>query len=541
MASTPMVIFIASFIASAFLKQSFPEHTLANSAFWTGLVIYLFSFSSFFVYRVIVYPKLISPLRHIPQPSNPSLLLGQFPRIHREQNGAPHRAWIEEVPNDGLIRYTHIFNSERVMVTSPKALAEVLVTKNYEFIKPVNIRHGLGRLLGIGILLAEGDEHKRQRKSLMPAFSYRHVKDLYPTFWAKAKEGADAIRKGIDSPESSDEKPSDVVNLRDWASRTTLDIIGLAGMGHDFNAIQNPESELNKIYRQVFSPDRGQRAIQLIGLIIPFAIVRRLPLKRNFQINEAAEKIKQVCRRLIAEKKQKLQKGQTGTDILSVALESSGFSDEDLVNQLMTFLAAGHETTASSMTWASYWLCRYPEVQQRLREEIRANLPSLSDTDATISSADVDSCHYLHAVCNEILRLSPPVALTMRVAANDSSIQGQFIPRGTTIVLSPWAVNTSRELWGDDAHQFNPDRWMGAGKANSGGAESNYAMMTFLHGPRSCIGQGFAKAEFACLLAAWIGRFEIELADKDYVLDVQSGVTSRPKGMDVKMRAVEGW
>jgi hypothetical protein len=96
--------------------------------------------------------------------------------------------WIDSVPNDGLIRYLGMLNQERIFPTSPKALAEVLVQRNYEFIKPRNVREGIGRILGVGILLAEGDEHKVQRKNLMPAFAYRHVKNLYPVFWGKAGE-----------------------------------------------------------------------------------------------------------------------------------------------------------------------------------------------------------------------------------------------------------------------------------------------------------------------------------------------------------------
>jgi hypothetical protein len=81
-------------------------------------------------------------------------------RIMKEESGAPLRSFLEEVPNDGLIKYTHLMNNERVFLTSPKALGEVLVTKNYEFIKPSTFRLGIGRLLGFGILFAEGDEHK---------------------------------------------------------------------------------------------------------------------------------------------------------------------------------------------------------------------------------------------------------------------------------------------------------------------------------------------------------------------------------------------
>ena len=100
----------------------------------------------------------------------------------------------------------------------------------------------------------------------------------------------------------------------------------------------------------------------------------------------------------------------------------------------------------------------------------------------------------------------------------------------------------SKTLWGDDAAEFNPDRWTGPGRANNGGGESNYSFMTFLHGPRSCIGQAFARAEFACLLAGLVGRFEMELEEPDREIEIQTGITTRIKGgLRVRMREVQGW
>lgn len=83
-----------------------------------------------------------------------------MPVIGAEPSGAPMQRWVNDIPNDGLIRYTHLFNAERLLITSPKALGEVLVQKNYDFIKPAMVRNGLGRILGVGVLLAEGEEHK---------------------------------------------------------------------------------------------------------------------------------------------------------------------------------------------------------------------------------------------------------------------------------------------------------------------------------------------------------------------------------------------
>jgi cytochrome P450 len=411
-------------------------------------------------------------------------------------------------------------------------LGEVLVQRNYDFVKPERLRSGLGRLLGVGILLAEGDEHKRQRKMLMPAFSFRHIKDLYPIFWNKSQEMTSQISATIKS--SSD--ASSVIEIREWASRATLDIIGLAGMGQDFDSLANPDNELNETYKSIFSGNRGAQIVQVLLGLIPHWLAVALPLKQNDEIGKAVNTIKSVARNLIADKRAKLLAGESKhVDILSVAMESGGFSDEDLVNQLMTFLAAGHETTASAMSWAVYLLCKHPDAQQKLRQEIHEHL----DLNGEISSMDIDRLPYLNAVLNETMRIFPPVPLTLRDAAHDTTIQGHFIPAGTTVVICPWAVNTSVHLWGPDAREFNPDRWLGAGRANTGGAESNYAVTTFLHGPRSCIGKEFAKAEFACLVAAMVGKFEMEFEMGEWELQIQGGITARPKGgLRIRLRDV---
>ena len=445
---------------------------------------------------------------------------------------------------------------ERLLITSPKALAEVLVTKNYDFEKPYHFRHTIGRILGVGLFLAEGDEHKTQRRNLLPAFAFRHIKDLYPVFWDKASEGVEAMTQQIlqDAAKTPDGNDTAVVEAGSWASRITLDIIGVAGLGRDFGAIKDPNNELSQAYWNLFKPNRQARILGMVGLVIPPRLMSWLPVQRNLDVRAGARFIRSVCADLIAEKKQKLaRKEPVDVDILSIALESGGFTDENLIDQLMTFLAAGHETTASAMTWATYLLARHPDVQTRLRDEVRAHLPSPSNSTQSITSADIDRLPYLNAVCNEVLRCFAPAPLTLRLAAVDTSIQGHFVPKGTQVMLVPWAINKSTALWGPDALEFNPDRWLpksdsGTAEkhAGSGGATSNYAFMTFLHGPRSCIGQAFAKAEFACLVATWVGRFGFELENEEErdesKVVIKGGVTARPaKGMWVRVKVLEGW
>ena len=384
-------------------------------------------------------------------------------------------------------------------------------------------------------------EKQIQRKNLMPAFHYRHVKDLYAIFWAKSREMAEAITRIINEKgpvQDVDDGP--VIEMGSWASRATLDIIGLAGMGQDFNALQNPNTELIRAYKTIFGSPPPSPFLLMIDQLLPAWILHRLPFKQNLAVTAASVKIRSTCREIVTSKKERMSaQKDSGIDILSVALQSGGFTDENLVDQMMTFLAAGHETTATAMTWAIHILAQHRDIQSRLRAEIRAHLPPLSDTLIPITASTLDSLPFLHAVCNEILRIHPPVVMTLREAARDTTILGTFVPKGTRIILSPQAVNLSTSLWGSDPQAFIPERWLGN---NTGGAESNYSFMTFLHGPRSCIGQAFARAEFACLLAAFVGRFDFVLENPDAEIKIQGGITSKPvNGVPVKIKVIEGW
>ncbi|KAE8151190.1 cytochrome P450 [Aspergillus avenaceus] len=498
-----------------------------------------------FFYNMALYPDFFTPLKSIPAPNKRSWVTGNSDTIFLEAPYEIMRKWLDTVPNDGMIRYYISINLERILPVGPKALSELLVQKAYEFPKPGFIRAALRRLAGgHGLLLVEGDDHKKQRKNLLPAFSYRHVKELYPVFWTKSVE----MVKGIEDELRDRVNPEDkVIQMGNWASRAALDIVGLAGMDHDFQSLRDPENELTRTYKNILAePPLYWKIILLMALLFGDpAFVHDLPLGRNKSAQESSDIIRDVARQMIRQKRTKLENGTPtkDVDIVSVALQSGNFTEEELVDQMMTFLGAGHETTSTALQWCVYVLCNHPDVQTRLREEVRTNLPSIStENPEPLCAATLDSLPYLNAFCNEVLRFHPSVPATIRAASRDTTICGQYVPKGTLFLVCPELINKSKELWGPDADKFDPERWLGPGRANNGGANSNFANLTFLQGPRSCIGQGFAKAELACLVATVVGKFHMQLEDPDAPLVVRESATVCPKdGVLARMTPLEGW
>jgi cytochrome P450 len=212
--------------------------------------------------------------------------------------------------------------------------------------------------------------------------------------------------------------------------------------------------------------------------------------------------------------------------------------------RLLRLTHCSHETTSSALTWSSYLLSTHTEVQKRLRNEIHRSIPdpkALQDPNADVAGL-LENMPYMNGVCNEVLRLFPTIPLSARYTLRNTAIAGQFVPKNTVIFVIPWAINRNPQLWGPDSEDFVPERWIDkeTGRATmDGGADSNYSFLTFLHGPRSCIGERFARAELRALIAAFVGNFEIQLADPKEEVVVGGTVTSKPvNGMKLRLAPI---
>lgn len=169
-----------------------------------------------------------------------------------------------------------------------------------------------------------------------------------------------------------------------------------------------------------------------------------------------------------------------------------------------------HDTTATSVAWSLNLLSKYPAIQEKLRAEIQEYLPFLFDPTARedqqrLERADVDQLPYLDNVCRESLRYIPSIPMTVRQSIADDKLGEYVVPAGTTIYILANAINRLPQYWGPTADEFNPDRW-----DNLPSTYTTNAFMTFLQGPRGCIGRKFAEVEMKTILCSLLSMFKFE-------------------------------
>lgn len=245
----------------------------------------------------------------------------------------------QEYPGEELINLTA--TRGQVLVTNPKLFADLLVHKAYDFAKPRKIRNFLRHVLGDGLIIVEGDQHKFLRKNTMPAFHFRHIKELYPMMMTKANLMVKEMKTDLNN-DPAGEKGAGVVELSGWASKVTIDIIGIAGLGRKFNVVEKRQDPLGEIYEALLEPSREKLVFSMLSLAIGFQFVQHLPWRMNDVFRHLTGSLDDICRPMIKEKREAInEKGDDHFDVLSLLIKSDNFTDTELKDQLLTFLAAG--------------------------------------------------------------------------------------------------------------------------------------------------------------------------------------------------------
>ncbi|GAD95277.1 cytochrome P450, putative [Paecilomyces variotii No. 5] len=507
-AKTPYQVSFSGLILASTLAAGVASRTTSLDTFTALLWTYAVAIPAWVLYKSYIYPFYVSPLRVVPTvPGFP--LWGQFLEIITEEVGVPQRRWHKEL--GPVVRYFFPLGAERLSIADDNALKHMMVKNPYNFPKPVRAKKWMLRILGEGVLLAEGGAHVHQRKALTPGFSIASIRTLAPIFWRKAILMADLWEQEMNVAKAKTRS----FEVLEWLNRTTLDIIGEAGFGTDINSLEHPETPLREAYRAVFVFDLGSRILH--GLQAFFPMTKYLPAKMNRDMEFSRQIILGNATNIIKEKQSSVNPADK--DILSLLVRDNmklqaagekGLTFETMRDQVMTFLGAGHDTTATGVAWTLHLLTKYQDVQNKLREEIRAHYPFLFD-DATrhdpelFKKIDPDQLPYMDNVCRESLRYIPPIPMTVRQSLADDKLGDYFVPGGTTVYVLANTINRMPEYWGPTANTFDPDRWDHLPESYT-----TNAFMTFLQGPRGCIGRKFAETEMKTLLCSLLSKFHFE-------------------------------
>jgi cytochrome P450 len=351
----------------------------------------------------------------------------------------------------------------------------------------------LAELLGFGLLTTEGDTWRRQRRIVQPLFSRRTI-DRYAELMAE-----EATRLEL-SP--------GVVDLNLAMRRYTLRVVGRALFSEDIDdtvgALHTLVPRLSDIaVRRTFQPVR-------------FPL--RIPTPRNLMARRVRREQYAIVDRIAARSPE-----NAGDDLLTRLRaardpETGGaLSEQEIRDQILVFLMAGHETTAGALTATLHLLGRHPEAQEAVAEEVAevvAGRPAPSPE-------DIPSLVRTRAALMEAMRLYPPAYLTERVTREPVSLGDYMVPPGVLVFVAPWTTHRHPEFW-PDPERYDPSRFVGEHDRPS------YAYFPFGGGPRACVGEHFAVLEATILLATVLARYRVTAVLPD--LRVEPLVTLRPIG-----------
>lgn len=418
---------------------------------------------------------------------------------------------------NGAVSRLRFFNVEALSIASPELVHDVLVEKAKVFEKSLATRMAFYPLAGRGLFTSEGELWRRQRRLMAPLFYPAAVKGYADTM-------NDVISRYLDTW-----RDGDVIDAGREMTRITMAVVGKVLFDSD---TFDDADELGAAIQVLFGhlTDQGGNLalilratlgvqLQELGTLPPWADKLRTdvidwlsqpfpwPTAKRRRLFRSIATLDRKMKEMIDERR---RSATDGNDLLTRLLkardEDDGavMSDRQVRDEALTLFVAGHETTATSTTWALHFLSRNPEVYRRWKQEV-ASLGGRAP-----SAEDAARLVYTTGVFKEALRLFPPAFMVDRVAMQDVEVGGYHLPRHTVVFLCPYSMHRRPELW-PDPERFDPERFTPEAESR----RHRLAWLPFGAGPRVCIGAGFATLEAQILLARIAQRFELTAVDSE--------------------------
>ncbi|WP_351234021.1 cytochrome P450 [Streptomyces sp. NPDC002133] len=403
--------------------------------------------------------------------------------------------------------------AELYAVFSAEGAQQVLATESANFRKDNTFYQEVRESFGNGLLTSQDEDYLRQRRLVQPLFTRRRV-DRYAA--AVTDETTALLANWRTAPGAT-------VDVVDEMTGLTLRAVARILFGTDVEAAVPVVERCfpvigNYTLRRGYSPANPPR---------------HWPTPANRRAASATAELYAVCDRIIERRRAEGDAAQSD-DLLTLLAQAGSAEDgsldaSEIRDQVLVFLLAGHETTATSLAFALHLLARHPEQQERARAEavhvLSGRVPE---------AYDLDALPYLARVLKEAMRLYPAGPVIGRQAVAAAEIEGHTIPAGADVIVAPWVTHRHPRYW-DDPERFDPDRFT----ADREKERPRYAWFPFGGGPRACIGQHFSMLESVLALSMVLRAYELRAVDVDVPVD--TGITLRAAGpARVRLRPLGG-
>lgn len=437
-----------------------------------------------------------------PVPPGPNLFLGV--RLLAELQNAPIPLMTRLTATYGDIVYFKAVGRKFYLFNDPESIQQILVARQHSFHKGPALDRAK-ELVGEGLLTSEDELHLRQRRMIQPMFHRQRIAGYADTMVTLAKHVTDGWQDGV------------TLDLYAEMKQMTLLIVAKTLFDTD---MENDSDEIRQVVPTVIS--------SFIRNLDPLAEIRMsLPLPSTRRLKDARKRLNAAIETMIVERRATGDRG----DLLSMLIaaqddenENRRMSNKQVRDEALTLFLAGHETSASALTWSLYLLSQNPEAARLLQDEVDRVLAGRNPT-----YADLESLPYTRMVLSESMRLYPPAWAIGRLAMEDVEIGGYPVPKDALLLLSPWIVHRSERYYPEPL-KFDPGRWTPENAA----ARPRMAYIPFGAGARICMGEPFVWMEGTLLLAAIAQHWEMRL-EPNFPVELLAEITLKPKH-DMRMQ-----
>lgn len=411
-----------------------------------------------------------------------------------------------------FVKPTH----SEVYVADPINVEHILKTNFQNYTKGDYHKGVMGDLFGKGIFAADGDVWRHQRKLASHEFSTKVLRDFSTVVFRS--NTAKLVKKVSEAAVNKE-----IISLQDLLMKSTLDSIFKVGFGFDLDTLSGSDEVSNQFMTAFDDSNRiiFWRYVDVLWRIKRyFNIGSEATLKKNIRV------IDNFVYELIEHKREQMKNGKLDgdkEDILSRFLIESEknptkLSDEYLRDISLSFIIAGKDTSANTLTWLFYMLCKHSQIQEKVALEVKEATGSSDYTNSIdefslqLTESALDKMHYLHAALTETLRLYPAVPLDGKSSEEDDVLPDGFkIKKGDGVNYMAYPMGRMTYIWGEDAEEFRPERWLHDGVFQP---ESPFKFTAFQGGPRMCLGKEFAYRQMKIMAAFLVFFFKFRLVDE---------------------------